>query len=705
MKKYNIWSIFIALIFIAMTNILQAGADNTTRPYPDGYNPHLIPAANIEITKNNTKISNQKPIMAVFLEETSSVSIFDDDMESGLNGWSSTGFWHQVINPQTIQVADEIRNNFVQLPDNGYLPSCTSGTTCWWYGEDVTGTFIGADYPVQEALSGGTSLSANTGDLISPMIDLSNVNTAILSFNTWWEIEGVDTPNYDLMHVEISTDGGSTFQTLGNLNPLDDANTDSFIPYSTSGVNQPGVWGRFYFDLSQFAGSTVNIRFRFDTVDSLYNGFRGWFIDDVQVNTEGLPLLNVDSVSPSVAHAGDLVNIFGSGFLQNAVVTIGGTSATISVIFHDKILAYVPALGNGTYDVNVTNLDGTSDTLINGLTVSSETPPDIMSIAPAEGGNDQDTAITISGSNFAAGAVVKLGNITLSNVLFVDESNITAVIPAGLTGGYYNVEVTNPDGLVDTLFAAFKVNEVVINGSISGTIVDATNGQPIVGATVSLSGLLSLQTTTDENGQYFFTDLTPGTYMIEATKTGFTSDSANNELNSGEIDTVNLTLLPNTIDDDLRVVLTWGEVPYDLDSHMWVPMGGSSCYHVYYSNRGSITESPYTSLDIDDTSSYGPETITVYQAMPGVYQYWVYNFSGDPDITTSEANVKIYNGTQLLNNYDIPTAPEGWRAWHVFDINVLTNTIQTINEFDNIENGSCSNSNFTITPVINYLLM
>jgi len=694
-----------ALIFILMTNILHAGLDNSTRPYPDGYNAKLVPAGNIgttSVTSNNAKIANQKPAMAIFLKQTSSISIFNDDMESGLNGWSSTGFWHQVTNPQTIQVSDEIRNNFVQLPDNGYLPTCASGTKCWWYGEDVTGTFIGADYPAQEALSGGTSLNANTGDLISPMIDLSNVTKAVLSFNTWWEIEGVDTPSYDLMHVEVSTDGGTTFKTLGNLNPLDDANTANYIPYSTSGVNQPGVWGRFYFDISQFSGSTVNIRFRFNTVDDYYNGFRGWFIDDVQVDSDGLPVLNIDSVSPSVAKVNDLVNIVGSGFLKGATVTIGGASAEVAVIFHNKILAYIPNIDDGTYDVTLTNPDGESKTLSNGLVVTSDTPPNVMSIVPVEGDNNQNTTITISGSNFVSGAVVKLGDTALSNVVFVDASTITAVVPAGFTSGYYNLSVTNPDELVDTLFSAFKVNDVVANGSISGTIIDGTTGQPIVGATVSLSGLLSLQTTTDQNGQYFFTSLTPGTYVVEATKTGFTSDSVNDELNSGETDTVNLTLIPNTA-DKLRVVLTWGEVPSDLDSHMWIPMGGSSCYHVYYSDKGSSTEPPYTRLDVDDTTSYGPETITVYKAMPGVYQYWVYNYSGNPDITTSEANVKIYNGTQLLNNYDIPTAPEGWRAWHVFDINVLTNTIQTINEFDNIGNGSCSN--FTITPIIYYLLM
>ena len=48
-------------------------------------------------------------------------------------------------------------------------------------------------------------------------------------------------------------------------------------------------------------------------------------------------------------------------------------------------------------------------------------------------------------------------------------------------------------------------------------------------------------------------------------------------------------------------------------------------------------------LDIDDTDSYGPETTTIYNLYTGEYHYYIYNYSGSPEITTSGAVVQIFN--------------------------------------------------------------
>jgi hypothetical protein len=61
-------------------------------------------------------------------------------------------------------------------------------------------------------------------------------------------------------------------------------------------------------------------------------------------------------------------------------------------------------------------------------------------------------------------------------------------------------------------------------------------------------------------------------------------------------------------------VLTWGETPRDLDSHLDTPSG---C-HVFYGrkqcNRGQ------ESLDTDVTNSFGPETINIRKLAPGIYK-------------------------------------------------------------------------------------
>ena len=65
----------------------------------------------------------------------------------------------------------------------------------------------------------------------------------------------------------------------------------------------------------------------------------------------------------------------------------------------------------------------------------------------------------------------------------------------------------------------------------------------------------------------------------------------------------------------VRIVLTWGETPRDMDSHLDTPTG---C-HVYYGRKQC--PSGEASLDTDVTDSYGPETINIRSLKPGVYRY------------------------------------------------------------------------------------
>src|SRR6185503_19061149 len=62
--------------------------------------------------------------------------------------------------------------------------------------------------------------------------------------------------------------------------------------------------------------------------------------------------------------------------------------------------------------------------------------------------------------------------------------------------------------------------------TISGRITD-NNGAPLSGAIVVLSGSQSVTTTTDDSGNYFFTNLpTSGDYVITTSKNEYTFNSA-----------------------------------------------------------------------------------------------------------------------------------------------------------------------------------
>ncbi len=101
-----------------------------------------------------------------------------------------------------------------------------------------------------------------------------------------------------------------------------------------------------------------------------------------------------------------------------------------------------------------------------------------------------------------------------------------------------------------------------------------------------------------------------------------------------------------------RMVLTWGSSPYDLDSHLWLPIAED----VYFSQP--VASDGSASLDWDDTSSYGPETITISSVKPGTYRYSIHNYSGSPAMgPSSQAVVSVYDSTGLIKTLRIGDAP------------------------------------------------
>jgi hypothetical protein len=439
-----------------------------TRPYPKGVDAAAIPGG--AGTKSSAKVAIP----------------FFDSMESGTNGWSTTGFWHQITHPENLTISPEINPRLVHLPDaEGRLPSAYSGSTCWWYGEDSTGTFIGNDFwRGQEDASGGTSTGANSGFLISPSFDLGTATQATLSFKTWWEIEGVDVNAYDMMYVEASVDGGQTFQALGSgsINPANDVDGESWRPYSSGGLGEPGQWINVSFDLTPLAGHEVVVRFRFETHDELYNGFRGWFIDDVSVTGDSIPGPVIDLVLPPTGPKGALFYVHGANFVNGAVVLLGSTPCNTVVVGSSEAQVVVPQIPPGLYDVTLANPDpdgigplpAQSATAPGAFTVTQNPAPGITSIDPAQGPQDAVTSVVISGTNFKTGATASVAGVKLLNLL-VNEGQgiILADVPAGLPVGFQNVQVTNPDGQFGSLIGGFQVlascavvYDVYLNGDL-----------------------------------------------------------------------------------------------------------------------------------------------------------------------------------------------------------------------------------------------
>jgi len=116
--------------------------------------------------------------------------------------------------------------------------------------------------------------------------------------------------------------------------------------------------------------------------------------------------------------------------------------------------------------------------------------------------------------------------------------------------------------------------------------------------------------------------------------------------------------------DGLRIVLTWGISPRDLDSHLSFPNN-----HVFFSAKNGTK----TNLDVDDTTSYGPETITIEKKLDGQrYVYAVHDYSNSSSLNStamgkSHARVEVYVGQTMIRSYNAKPNKSG-TAWVVFGI-------------------------------------
>ncbi|WP_163400373.1 tetratricopeptide repeat protein [Flavobacterium fluviatile] len=117
--------------------------------------------------------------------------------------------------------------------------------------------------------------------------------------------------------------------------------------------------------------------------------------------------------------------------------------------------------------------------------------------------------------------------------------------------------------------------------------------------------------------------------------------------------------------DGMRIVLNWGKYPSDLDSHLTFPGN-----HIFFQRK----EGSLANLDVDDTDSYGPETITIENKRFGeTYHYFVHDFSNKDnlnsnELSASDAKVFVYVGQSLVKTYYMPKNKTG-NVWNLFKIN------------------------------------
>jgi len=218
--------------------------------------------------------------------------------ENGEPEWGGTGFWNrngftELSNQAFPQFVSTLVQSEGDDQPGGDLPNPIAGDFSAWYGQASTGNYIGTQVEGDGDGSGGFSTASNSGTFVSPYFLVPDQENVQLSLKTWWEIEGVNPKDFDIMQIQVQKVTGQT-AVLQQLNPLTDPSEPadrSALAFTSGGFNTAPVWQDLSLPLSSYRGQTVRLRLVFRTGDERYNGFRGWIVDQVRVVVPAGPFL------------------------------------------------------------------------------------------------------------------------------------------------------------------------------------------------------------------------------------------------------------------------------------------------------------------------------------------------------------------------------------------------------------------------------
>ena len=185
--------------------------------------------------------------------------------------------------------------------------------------------------------------------------------------------------------------------------------------------------------------------------------------------------------------------IFGANTVatQNAAPGTGFTSRIITSpdgdLAEDKV---VTATGSNSAAATLSS-SGVWVMQMVTLAAVSGPPPTVTSVSPTTGTTAGGTTVTITGTNFAAGATVTFGGVAATNVVVANSTQLTATTPAG-NAGTVTVTVT-VNGQSGSLASAFTYAPIPTVTNVSpkggpttgGTTVTITGANFAAGATVT----------------------------------------------------------------------------------------------------------------------------------------------------------------------------------------------------------------------------
>jgi len=299
------------------------------------------------------------------------------------------------------------------------------------------------------------------------------------------------------------------------------------------------------------------------------------------------------------------------------------------------------------------------------------------------------TGLPVSGVTVSLNAGTdQLGTTTTNAEGVFEFENIPA--------GSYDISLNKQgyDELVESVVIEDNASrEFTLTGpaSISGQIVNSQTGSGLQDASVRFFEGLTLSeadttnpvlsTTTDISGNFNILQAPAGSFVCVVTADGFITRVVEEiQFQDGQNFISPTTLVKRVQEGDIRIVLTWGENPEDLDTHLTGPVDDNSNerFHLYFVNMNPVSTA---SLDVDDVTSFGPETTTLTDPYEGTYRYSVHNFTtqnetGALEIEQSPALVEIFDSSGKVASFEPPSAnSNSGNVWRVFELEVSASSV------------------------------
>jgi hypothetical protein len=310
-------------------------------------------------------------------------------------------------------------------------------------------------------------------------------------------------------------------------------------------------------------------------------------------------------------------------------------------------------------------------------------------------------AVTLAAIN---GATIEIydGAVLVDTVATGADGGYSVMVPAGsdysvsvssagfISGDYNDVDLAEDETVI--LEAILQIADTYVgDGTVAGTITDAFSGAGLSGVAIALrsglntrSGATVAAGTTIAGGSYSIADVPTGYYTAELSRSGYITACISVYSLGGETTgNQNASISPELDAGTMRIVLTWGATPTDLEALLTGPTTSGPRFLVTWTNL-TVNDGTVATRDVDDTNGYGPETITITTQIAGVYRFYVWNWTdrnSNPSSALSNisgAQVKVYNSSGLVATFNVPANQEG-TIWDVFEWS--GSTITPLNTF------------------------